>query len=158
MFRWAWRSSCVQIGRARGGCALIRMHGALRWRNSFHGTRVPDHISPQWAGICVNGTEPGSVISPPQERGPAAELNRPRGPKSRATSPGREVTRELHNKNTRIWKSGIFQCQSCWLLVERVFFFFFFFCYVVSIIIAIYRKNSILDNIGTSVIQRWIEC
>lgn len=31
----------------RGGCALIRMHGALRWRNSFHGTRVPDHISPQ---------------------------------------------------------------------------------------------------------------
>lgn len=139
VFRWAWRSSCVQIGRARGGCALIRMHGALRWRNSFHGTRVPDHISPQWAGICVNGTEPGSVISPPNE--PSRGIESSERPEiESSSSPGEEE--ELYNKNLEKWNFSL-EYQSSWLL-NWVFFFFFF--YVVSII-ATYREN----NIGTSV-------
>lgn len=104
VFRWAWRSSCVQIGRARGGCALIRMHGALRWRNSFHGTRVPDHISPQWAGICVNGTEPGSVISPPNE--PSRGIESSERPEIESSSSPREKRK---NCTIKIWKSGIFR-------------------------------------------------
>lgn len=49
-------------GVARRACSRytrIRMHAALRWRNSFHATRVPDHISPE------NHSGPGSVSTAP---------------------------------------------------------------------------------------------
>lgn len=61
-------------GRVRSGCTRVRMHVALRWRNSFHATRVPDHISSE------NHSGPGSVST--VGRG----IKSSSAPKSRATA------------------------------------------------------------------------
>ncbi|KAK9296243.1 hypothetical protein QLX08_009696 [Tetragonisca angustula] len=59
------------------GCTRVRMRVALRWRNSFHATRVPDYISSE------NHTGSGSVSM--VRRGGPGGIKSSSAPKSRAT-------------------------------------------------------------------------